>query len=267
VSAYQLDVNGYPVPASRADFIVALSGALGAVLDPLTNDFLFSTFGGLIRVIRVSGFSPPVPGVTVTESGGSSNVAEGGATDTYTVVLNAAPTANVTVTINSGTELMVAPATLTFTPANWAVPQTVTVTAVDDALVEGPHTGMITHTATSADAAYNGIAVASVTANITDNDSGTPGPGPAPGSGGEGSYPGSTGNGPGSEGSFGFGRSRLPTLWGPLVSGPADVHAYNITHRSRMQAAADDERSMPAWSIAVTVLVMVGAAVGAWRSR
>src|SRR3712207_557145 len=49
VSAYQLDSNGIPIPATRQDFITGLSGAEGATLDPLTNDFLFSTFGGQNR--------------------------------------------------------------------------------------------------------------------------------------------------------------------------------------------------------------------------
>ena len=44
------------------------------------------------------------------------------------------------------------------------------MTAVDDAVAEGPHTATIQHSAASADPNYNGIAVASVTAHITDND-------------------------------------------------------------------------------------------------
>src|SRR3712207_6826470 len=59
VSAYQLDSNGIPIPATRQDFITGLTGAEGATLDPLTNDFLFSTFGGQNRVIAVRGFVVP----------------------------------------------------------------------------------------------------------------------------------------------------------------------------------------------------------------
>ena len=44
-------------------------------------------------------------GVIVTESGGSTNVTEGGATDTYTVVLIAAPTSNVTLTVTDSAQL------------------------------------------------------------------------------------------------------------------------------------------------------------------
>jgi hypothetical protein len=252
VSVYQLDASGYPMPASRADFVTSLTGAEGAVLDPLTNDFLFSTFGGSDRVIRVSGFALP-GGVLVTQSGGTTDVAEGGATDTYSIVLSTAPTANVTITINPGTQVNVAPSTLTFTSTNWNVAQTVTVTAVDDVLSEGAHTGTITHTAASTDASYNGIAITSVIANITDNDGTPPIPPPTGGGGGpEGSYSG-TGNPSGSEGGFGGGgrSGRGPTLLGPLLQQPgggmvpASVSAgpvlssgtnltvLNVAHRAR----------------------------------
>lgn len=67
IAAYTLDANGDPEPLSRQDFITDLSGAEGAVIDPITGDFLFSTFGGGNRVVVVQGFAtpppPPPPGV------------------------------------------------------------------------------------------------------------------------------------------------------------------------------------------------------------
>ncbi|MBC6934721.1 MAG: SH3 domain-containing protein, partial [Chloroflexi bacterium] len=114
------------------------------------------------------------PGVTITESGGSTDIAEGGATDTYTVVLNAMPSANVVINLTTDGQCTVAPVTLTFTPANYNILQLVTVTAVDDALVEGPHTCVITHAIDAASAPeYLGVAIPNVVANVTDND--TPG--------------------------------------------------------------------------------------------
>ena len=50
------------------------------------------------------------------------------------------------------TEGTVSPASLTFTTANWNVAQTVTVTGVDDALVDGAVAYTIVTAATSADA-------------------------------------------------------------------------------------------------------------------
>ena len=110
-------------------------------------------------------------GVTITESGGATNVVEGGASDTYDVVLTSQPTANVTVTISTDAQTTVNLTSLTFTNGNWNIPQTVMVTAVDDAVAEGNHTGTITHATTSADTHYNGLTVASVSVHITDNDS------------------------------------------------------------------------------------------------
>lgn len=109
-------------------------------------------------------------GITVVQSGGSTTVSEAGATDSFTVVLSSQPTANVVVTLTSGSQLTVSPATLTFTPANWNVAQTVTVAAVNDGFIEGPHAAAVNFTVTSADAGYNGFAVAGVSASIADND-------------------------------------------------------------------------------------------------
>ena len=50
-------------------------------------------------------------------------------------------------------------------------PKTVTVTAVDDAVAEGTHTGTIPHRVASSDPNYSGLTVGSVTCHITDNDS------------------------------------------------------------------------------------------------
>ena len=119
------------------------------------------------------------PQVKVVESGGSTNVAESGTTDTYTVVLTNQPTANVTIALNTDSQIQPI-AGISFTPTNWFVPQTVTVSAVDDTVAEtSPHTGSITHTAISTDASYNGTTASftvngtvgnTVNANITDNN-------------------------------------------------------------------------------------------------
>jgi len=73
------------------------------------------------------------PGVTIVESGGSTDVTEGGATDTYTIVLNSVPTANVTISFNTGSQVA-AISPITFTPANALTPQVITVSAIDDAV-------------------------------------------------------------------------------------------------------------------------------------
>ncbi|MBD2418514.1 lamin tail domain-containing protein [Anabaena cylindrica FACHB-243] len=130
-----------------------------------------SLSGGIGNPGSYSSAAVPSPAVLLSQSGGSTAVTEGGATDTYTVVLRSQPTADVAIAINADSQLLVSSSTLTFTSANWNIAQTVTVTAVDDALFEGSHTGAISHTAISADINYNGITVPSIaTVNITDND-------------------------------------------------------------------------------------------------
>ncbi len=110
-------------------------------------------------------------GVSVVESSESTAVTEGGATDSYTVVLTSQPTADVAVVLGVGAQLSLSPSNLTFTAANWNVAQTVTVTATDDAVVEGPVNAAITHSTSSTDPNYSAIPVAGITVAITDNDS------------------------------------------------------------------------------------------------
>ena len=98
------------------------------------------------------------------------SVSEGHATDSYSVKLNVAPSADVTINVTGDADCSVSPIRLKFTALNFNVAKTVTVTAVDDTELEGNHNCVITHSATSADAAYQGISIASVAGNITDNE-------------------------------------------------------------------------------------------------
>ncbi len=116
------------------------------------------------------------PSVRITESGGATSVTEGGATDTYTVVLGTVPTSDVTVTLSVDSQLDLGagpgvPVNLTFTNQNALTPQLVTVAAVDDLLVESQHSSTITHSTASLDGDYNALpGVDDVLVAITDND-------------------------------------------------------------------------------------------------
>lgn len=59
VAAYTIDSNGDPLPGTRRDFLNGLTGAEGSLIDPLTGDFLFSTFGGGNHVVAIRGFTAP----------------------------------------------------------------------------------------------------------------------------------------------------------------------------------------------------------------
>ncbi|WP_438811106.1 Ig-like domain-containing protein [Rhodopirellula halodulae] len=73
-------------------------------------------------------------------------VSETGASDTFTVALTAEPESDVVIDVTSGDigEATVDQPTLTFTNQNWFVAQTVTVTGIDDALVDDDQTTSIT---------------------------------------------------------------------------------------------------------------------------
>jgi subtilisin family serine protease len=112
-----------------------------------------------------------ISSIKVVPTGGSTQVAEGGAADTVSVVLLAAPSASVTVAAVGDGQVSVSPSLLTFTTGDWAVPQTLTITAVDDPLAEAsPHTGTVLLSASSADPAFAGASLGLVTASVVDND-------------------------------------------------------------------------------------------------
>ncbi|MBK8169460.1 MAG: VCBS repeat-containing protein [Sandaracinaceae bacterium] len=120
------------------------------------------------------GSLPGTPGVTVDPTTGLSTT-EAGGTDTFTVVLNAAPSASVTISLASSdsSEGTVSPASLVFTVSNWSTAQTVTLTGVDDSTADDDVAYTINTGATSSsDANYNGIVVADVAATNADNDVG-----------------------------------------------------------------------------------------------
>ena len=83
----------------------------------------------------------PVEGVTIPRP----NVIVGeGRVTTYTLVLTTVPTSDVTVIPTSASADLSVSGALTFSPANWNVPRTVTVTARDNSS-EGDTTAIITH--------------------------------------------------------------------------------------------------------------------------
>jgi predicted extracellular nuclease len=120
----------------------------------------------------------PLPGISISESAGSTSVNEQGATtDTYTLTLNTTPTAPVSIVVAAAdnqtllsADGITFAASLTLSFSN-QTPQSITVKAVDDAAIEAsPHQGVVTHTVSSADSNYNGLSVRAVNVGIQDND-------------------------------------------------------------------------------------------------
>lgn len=150
-------------PATTGSSVLSFDLTTGA------SSFSTSALPDTRIVHALLGATVIAPGVVITESGGSTAVTEGGASDSYTMALAAPPSGDVTVTVAPDAQLGTSSGSLTFTTANWNTPQTVTVTAVDDVITEGAHTGTIAHSASGG--GYTGIGIADVTVSITDNDS------------------------------------------------------------------------------------------------
>jgi hypothetical protein len=164
--------------------------------------------------VTVTTLDNEVAGFVVTQTNGSTQVSESGTTDTVQVRLSAAPVSNVvfTVTASNPAEAVASPLTLTFTPANWNVAQTVTVTGVDDLLFDKTQTSQLTIAVDAANSqdAFDSLA-ASVTSVVTlDNEPDPP-----------------TVTGPASDV-----RTPFPTITWTPVPGAVSYEIYIITFRN-----------------------------------
>ena len=116
-------------------------------------------------------------GITVNPTSGLTT-SENITSTTFSVVLDAAPIADVTIGMTSSdvTEGTVSPSSLTFTNVNYDMAQTVTVTGVDDGVQDGAQNYMVvTAPAVSGDPEYSGLDASDVSVTNTDNEAGVPG--------------------------------------------------------------------------------------------
>lgn len=118
-----------------------------------------------------------IVGVTVAESDGSTRVAEGSLTDTYTIGLQTVPSGPVQITVVADAQTEISTDGINFFSSRvlsftGSVPQTITVRALDDATAEGTHSATITQSITnSADPDYPvGLNLPSVNVAIDDNE-------------------------------------------------------------------------------------------------
>ena len=86
-----------------------------------------------------------------------------------------APTGNVTITMTrtgaNSSAISVSPSSLTFTPGNWLTSRTVTVTGVNNRVVNETRTATITHAASGG--GYDDVTINDVTVTVTDDDAPT----------------------------------------------------------------------------------------------
>lgn len=152
----------FPIDAIR-DWIV--DGDKSVTITASVDDHVQGSDTVVVEDVDVAGASVSRAAVDVSEDG---------VTDTYQVSLTSKPEAEVEISLDPDGQVSIAdPAAgvLRFTADNWDQPQTVTVAAVDDGVVEGDHTGLVEHAAESNDSNYHGIDIGDVAVNITDNDS------------------------------------------------------------------------------------------------
>ncbi len=113
-----------------------------------------------------------IPGFTVSPTGGLTT-SESGAPAAFSVRLNTQPSADVTVNLSSSdaSEGTVSATSLIFTSLNWNSFQQVTVTGVDDTLIDGDQSyKVILSPAISTDSAYNGLKPDDASVINLDND-------------------------------------------------------------------------------------------------
>ncbi|HOL31430.1 MAG TPA: hypothetical protein PK052_05550 [Anaerohalosphaeraceae bacterium] len=136
-----------------------------ASTDPNWNGLLISS-DVLIHVMETPGL--------LLDTGDGVRVAEGDGPDTFTVRLKIPPLAwpvSVNIT-NAAGQVTVDPAQLSFDAASWKTPQVVTVSAVDDAVLEAdPHATTLTLTAANGNE-YDALAPLTVSVSILENECG-----------------------------------------------------------------------------------------------
>lgn len=143
--------------SSAGDWTITVTDGTGGITGSLTS-FELNFYGTSNQF------------VTITESGGNTRVSDfGGVVDSFEVALSTQPTANVVLSVTSTdlTEVIASPQTLTFTTANWNIPQVVSVQGVSDLQPDGTQTTDVIIS--------DGVESAIVSVTSTDDDGTVPG--------------------------------------------------------------------------------------------
>ena len=136
----------------------------------LNLDFDASVDNGKISAIEIVSLTGPQ--VIFKQTDGNTSVVEGEATgDSYSIILNSQPTGNVTVNLNPDSKITTDKNSVTFTPDNWNLPQSITVNAVDNNLADGNQTVNISHNISSSDSDYDNLSLPNIAVSVGDNDS------------------------------------------------------------------------------------------------
>lgn len=104
------------------------------------------SFSAIEKAILVDLGYTPAGTISITESGNNTQVSDLGTSDRITVTIGRQPASDVVLNLSSGDtgEVTLSTNTLTFTPSNWNIPQTVLLNGVGDGLLDGNQTTNIT---------------------------------------------------------------------------------------------------------------------------
>jgi hypothetical protein len=152
-----------------------IDGAESVVMSLSVNDAATTTneFDALADiVIPVFNVNDDVPRILTAGVTGVV-LMEGGAAETISVSLSHAPLNNVTIAVNNSNPQQWTSnvSSLVFTPSNWNVPQSLTLLATNEAIVDGTINGNVRlSVSNSADAAFRGLPEQLILVQINDND-------------------------------------------------------------------------------------------------
>ncbi|MDX1960493.1 MAG: DUF1554 domain-containing protein [Leptospiraceae bacterium] len=138
----------------------------------ISKDTFYS--GYQFSTIKATNKDTDTASIRTSINGSKLETNESGTTASFTVVLTSKPSSTVTIptiTSSNTTEGTVSPSSLTFDASNWNVPQTVTITGVDDITPDGIVYFTIDFgNSTSTDSNYNALTITSLNAQNVDNE-------------------------------------------------------------------------------------------------
>jgi len=142
------------------------------VVVSVVDDLSDAAFHNKFQAVHVATTDNDVPGFALSKA--AVTVSESGSSDTFTIVLTAKPEDSVTLTAirSDAGEATVGPAVLTIMPDEWDVPQTVTVTGVDDHRLDGDQTSWVTVSVAAeiSDSRFGDVEPQAVSVTTTDDD-------------------------------------------------------------------------------------------------
>ena len=157
-------LSGGSSPASQPEIVVyVINGVTGNLAATADGPYLLNTSAVANNRGAAGYFSGYASGVRVRVPSGDATTSEGGGQVTIRLRLSTRPSAPVTIplSVSDPSEGSLSVSSLTFTPSNYFVEQPVTITGVDDAVIDGTVAyQLVTGAPTSADPIYDALTAA-----------------------------------------------------------------------------------------------------------